>query len=392
MTQNNNTMTAEQKLGAVLSEIAGRREEIESVLPPDIAFDKFHATINQALRTNPDILKCYGPSIVNACIKAAYDGLNLDGREAALVVANEKYQKNPDRYRDVARYMPMVFGLRKQILQSNLIEDVFTALVYSNEPFRVIGGVNRDLFHEPIIDSATRGALVAVYSVAVFKTGYRTFEVMTKAEVMEIKAVAATKKVWEKWEAEMWRKSVLRRHRKALPSTRDIVDMEAQEMFPQFAGNDQPALAAPAPRPTRGQTALAAPAQTFDYDLGGNDTREHQVVDNQTKGQEDQQAQRQETKVTVDQSEQPKSNLPVGGDEWAQWEADLGKKIAACTKIEECNALCSRVRDDLAAEQGAMSDDIAILFTDRLAELATDDGAGTAAASVQDNRAVETTS
>ena len=75
----NERLSLGDRLYMVLDKLDERREEVAAVLPPDIKYETFHATVNQALRNNPDILDAAPMSIVNSCIKAAYDGLRLDG-------------------------------------------------------------------------------------------------------------------------------------------------------------------------------------------------------------------------------------------------------------------------------------------------------------------------
>lgn len=390
---NNEVVSAEQQLGFVLAQLNVRKNEICSVLPNDIPFDTFHATVNQALRNNPAILGCYGPSIVNACIKAAYDGLRLDGREATMTVDNVKIQKNPDKWRQEARYMPMVFGLRKQILQSGMVLDVFTMLVWEKEPFEVIGGVNRDILHKVLPDTERGKKLKACYSVAVLKSGLRTFEVMWRSEIDAIKLAAKTDFVWNAWEGEMWRKSVLRRHRKSLPSTRDIVDSEAREIFPQFdKSTGHPQLAAPTGAPRR-QDFIEAPKQTFDYDLTQGreldpvDRGDGPVIDGENKQKKERQ-----TPVghsdgdVVDQNLRP---MPIGPVEWASWHLDVETKITATRSMAECDALFAASGPAIEAAPADIADSISSLFSDRLADLATDTDAGAAAATGSEATAAE---
>lgn len=398
MTQNNQTITAEQKVSLVLGEIVRRRDQVEALLPPDITFDAFHASINQALRTDPKILHCTMVSIVNACIESAYDGTRLDGKEAALVAHDVKISKNPDRYEKQAEYFPMVRGLIKKIIESGAAIGMEVDVIHRNDKHRIVRGTSPDIYHEPLLEG-DRGPIIAAYSIALLPEGYRIFEFMTLAQIQEVQKEAKTDYVWKKWFGEMAKKTVTRRHEKRLPGSRARRDAEAARLFPQFQPAAVPALEAQ-PRPAR--SALPAPAQNFNYDLGSSlrdaereevrNFNEKQAGNQHSDRSPNRQDQRRETKPADDKTDPPKSNLPVGDEEWAQWEADLAKKIAACTTVEACNALCSQIRAELEAEQIAISDDTLVLFTDRLAELATDDGAGPAAASVQDNRAVETTS
>src|SRR3546814_1797568 len=65
------------------------------------------------------ILDATAASIVKACMKAAYDGLRIDGKEAAIVVHENTYgQGQNQRKVKEAEYFPMAFGLIQQVLRS----------------------------------------------------------------------------------------------------------------------------------------------------------------------------------------------------------------------------------------------------------------------------------
>lgn len=288
VTQNRN-----ERIRDIMGLVENTRAPIDAVLPASKSFDTFRAIVLMALRKAPakgnTILDCYAPSIITACLSAAYDGLMPDGREGAIIASNNSYDdKGVTKWRLEARWNPMVAGLRKQILAGGQVSDVLTTIVYAGElteqvehedgrrraRFHEQRGTDPKLWHVPITDDARRGDPVAAYAVAFFHDGRRpTFEVMHKAAILHVKTQAKGGAVWGSYDLEMWRKTVLRRFRKSLPGGNDIVDMEAREMFPDFNG-DQEALPAP-PRPTRDsvQQRLSDQQGTeagMQMDLGGD--------------------------------------------------------------------------------------------------------------------------
>lgn len=394
----NQVTSWEQQMMLVLRDLTYKRDEIVPLLGKGVTFDEFHSSIAIALRTKPDILDCYGPSIVNACIRAAYDGLKLDGKEAALSPDyNKKLRRNE------ARYTPMAFGIRKKILRSRAVDDVFVMLVWENEPFQIVGGVNRDIHHEVLSDTQRGKTLKAVYSVAVLKSGYRTFDYMWKADVMHVKASAQYDGVWNAHEPEMWKKTMLRRHSKVLPQDGDIVlrDAEAEDMFPQFQHAPHPQLSAAPPRPSR-HSAIAAPETTFGYDLGGSN-----VIDNREPAQADrQQHQRddraQETRAGVSGREAGSDGahtspdraeatgphqsdadveLPEDDAAWTVWALELEADIAAAKTVEDVNAIWAdeRARLDASPDRERLTQ----ILTDRVADLAAEAPAEATADDVQ---------
>lgn len=229
-----------------------RADDFKMALPAHITPEKFQRTVMTAAQSNPDILRADRATLITACMKAAQDGLLPDGREAALVVFNTR-AKIDGQWQSVAQvqYMPMVFGLRKKILQSGEISSIETNVVYRREVeeghFIFEGGTEAMLRHRPMLDltdeDLTDEHIVAAYSVATMKDGTKSFEVMRRAEINKVRQASKTgalgreyngKKIepkgpWVDWFAEMARKTVMRRHSKTLPMSGDIVDIEAQD-------------------------------------------------------------------------------------------------------------------------------------------------------------------
>src|SRR4051794_21046175 len=75
------------------NEIQQMESDLKKMLPPSLPSDKFIRTVQTAIALNPDIAEADKTSVLSACMKAAADGLVLDGREAALTIYNTK-QKN----------------------------------------------------------------------------------------------------------------------------------------------------------------------------------------------------------------------------------------------------------------------------------------------------------
>lgn len=212
--------------------VAQRAQEFKPVLPSHISVEKFQRTVLTAVASNPDLLQANRRTLWNACMKAAQDGLLPDNREAALVWFNTKVSKRgePDRWEKHVQYMPMVYGLRKKILQSGEIARIETAVVYQNDHFRYVRGLHPDLIHEPTL--AEPGEPLAAYSIAWFKDGSYSFEVMPKAQIEKVRQASknADRGPWVQWWDEMARKTVLRRHAKSLPMSSDIIDVEARDL------------------------------------------------------------------------------------------------------------------------------------------------------------------
>jgi recombination protein RecT len=160
-------------------------------------------------------------SFFNACMKAAQDGLLPDGREGAIVEYNDR-QRGP-----IAQWMPMIAGIRKKVRNSGEITDWNAHVVYENDAFEFELGDDPFIKHKPALDD--RGKPIAVYSIAKFKTGEVSREVMSIKEVEKVRAVSRAKDnqrgPWVQWWEEMARKTVARRHSKVLPMSTDLDDL-----------------------------------------------------------------------------------------------------------------------------------------------------------------------
>jgi len=190
--------------------------EFAAALPPQIPVEKFIRTTLTAVQMNPDLLQADRRSLLGACMKAAQDGLLLDGREAAPVIFNTKDGKK-------VQYMPMVGGILKKIRNSGELASISAQVVYDKDDFKYELGDNESITHKPFLGE-DRGNQIAVYAVAKTKDGAIYREVMSVADVEKVRASSKAGKFgpWVEWWDEMAKKTVIRRMAKRLPSSADV--------------------------------------------------------------------------------------------------------------------------------------------------------------------------
>src|SRR5690606_18399852 len=95
--------------------------------------------------------------------------------------------------------------------------------VYSNDKFEYVLGDDERIVHEPKL-TGDRGEPVAVYAIVRLKDGSVQREVMSKSDVMRIAKQSKNEKQYLPDSpnfAEWWRKTVIRRISKYLPSSSD---------------------------------------------------------------------------------------------------------------------------------------------------------------------------
>lgn len=253
-----------------------------AALPTHIPAGRFVRAALSAL-TNADIRKCASSpvgrkSIYDSCLKAASDGLILDGREAALVKFSVKVKNGgQEEWHDCAQYMPMVAGLMKKARNSGEVASIVAQVVYSNDEFEINYVTDgAPVTHKP--DLQDRGAILGAYAVARLKDGTWTQpEYMSQAQVNAVRERSKTKDKgpWVTDWPEMARKTVIRRASKYWPSSTDkdgvafdevvrrdddVLDLEATDVTD----------AAPVHKKKRGAAAaiLAAREEVHDMETG----------------------------------------------------------------------------------------------------------------------------
>lgn len=240
---------------AVLSkELEHRQEQYRMALPSHIKPEDLQRTVVMAAQQNPKLLEADRRTLMLSCMKAAQDGLLPDGREAALVPFSVRKKDPQGGWRSVTevQYMPMVYGLRKKIMQSDEIASMQVGVVYMAEyesgRFLFEVGLEPPIRYKPDLtlpmEETTDEKIVAAWSLVKFKDGSWSGEVMRRAEIDKIQNLSQTgskvdykgnprepKGPWADHFGEMAKKTVMRRHSKVLPMSGDIFrDVEGDDV------------------------------------------------------------------------------------------------------------------------------------------------------------------
>jgi recombination protein RecT len=203
-------------MDAVRKTLQQMQPEFQAALPPQIPVEKFIRTTITAVQMNPELLQADRRSLLGAAMKAAQDGLLLDGREAAPVIFKTK--DGPK-----VQYMPMVGGLLKKIRNSGELASISAQVVYELDQFDYELGDNERIAHKPYLGQ-DRGKPIACYAIARTKDGAIYREVMSVADVQKVRESSRAKDSgpWVQWWDEMAKKTVIRRIAKRLPSSADL--------------------------------------------------------------------------------------------------------------------------------------------------------------------------
>ena len=266
-------LPAEQRRPAPIEVLKGqtarKADEFKMVLPAHISVEKFQRTIATAALANPKLLECDRQSLLMAAMKLAQDGLLPDGREAALVPFKTRVKtgsgKNDWGDSWQVQAMPMVYGLRKKVLQSGGVISLEVGVVYRREVeeghFIHEVGMEPPIRHRPMLDlteeDVSDDKIVAAYSIARLKNDaggepFISAEVLRRFEINKIREMSQTGSLkdrygkprtpsgpWVDWFSEQAKKSALRRHSKVLPMSGDVLDTlnrEDEELHARGAG------------------------------------------------------------------------------------------------------------------------------------------------------------
>ena len=213
----------------VSNTIKSMEKSFAETLPPHVPSQRFVKTIILAVSANPDLANANRTSLYAACMKAAQDGLVLDGRESALVSFGDKIQ-----------YMPMVGGIIKKIRNSGDLKMIDAQEVFENDTFEAWVDEQGQHFKH-IKARSDRGKPILTYAYAIMKDGSVYYEEMDEEQIKSVESISKSKgRIWAgPFRGEMKRKTVIRRLSKRLPMSTDI-DRVIRAVDEDYDFNDTP--------------------------------------------------------------------------------------------------------------------------------------------------------
>lgn len=222
---------ASQALVAVTREIDNRLAIIEASSAAGIDAQRLKLVALTAFTRVPELMACEPVSVARAIVEAGQLGLEPTGLlgGAYLVPRGGK-----------AVLMVGYRGLVMLAMRSGEVQRVEARVVREKDAFDYGYGLEPYLRHVPSRE-ADPGSYVAAYSVIVYRTGERSFDVMSHAEIEAVRkrSSAGSSGPWVTDWPEMAKKTVLRRHLKLAPLTVNVaakldeIDPEVDEHAPQ---------------------------------------------------------------------------------------------------------------------------------------------------------------
>lgn len=215
MTTKQQGIELRKKADNFMSEVAKRQQSFARLLPKGMDPEWFVGEVRVALVRAPNLMECDPVSVFDALTTCAQLGLSPSGRlGSAYLIPFRDTRANTYRCTLVVGYK----GYVDLAYRSGDVMGFGAQVVYENEPFDVTEGFDIAI-HKHERDVETPGELRAVYAWATLRGGYSVKVLMWKREVLAIKARSrgASSGPWSTDEAEMWKKTAIRRLIKLLP-------------------------------------------------------------------------------------------------------------------------------------------------------------------------------
>ena len=235
-------VVAQQPIVALLKKY---EKAIATIVPKHLTAEKMLRLVVNAMNRETKLLQCNPMTLINAVLTAAQMGLEIGPGSAYLLPFKTK-KKNSKAPYDCT----LVIDYRGKIglaLRSGKVVDVEPEIVYSKEKFRIWRGEDglKRIEHEPLlyrttpegehlpIDEKDRGVPIGAYVVTSLRDGPPKITFMSRIDIMKIKAKspAADNGPWNSHgstpssdELEMWKKTVVHRAFKTMPSSAEDFD------------------------------------------------------------------------------------------------------------------------------------------------------------------------
>jgi len=207
----------------IIEAIKSNKHELQSYLPTQMQgnVDYFiKSCIGQIQLQNgtyTDLSTCTPKSIID-CVKLTAQ-LGLTPGPQGLIYYLPYKGKKEHKAQTIIGYK----GLIKLAKRSGNVSDIYAIPVYSDEPFKIRGGIDHGIDHD-IIHIGERGDFIGCYAVAKYKDGTYHSEWMRKDEIDAIRkrSAAGSNGPWVTDYIQMARKTVIRRLCNGLDLETDI--------------------------------------------------------------------------------------------------------------------------------------------------------------------------
>ncbi len=203
------------KNNALALVIEKKKSSIFAALPDHIDKEKYLISAAFAISKIPKLNGCTAESIGEVIHAAAETGLDFTSAKGhAYIIPFGK----------VATFIIGWKGYIDLAERSGLVRKIEARIVYKEDFFELTYGTSPDIKHRPHGDSKKRGKTIGAYAIGFKTNGATICEYMDLAELENIrsKSKAPNSPAWTQFTDEMYRKTVVRRLVKYLPSSTEL--------------------------------------------------------------------------------------------------------------------------------------------------------------------------
>ena len=202
-----------------------RAPELMATLPVHVNYKRFETSAMLAIARAPKLMECDPLSLFTAVSNAAELGLDFTQAKGHAYLVPFWSSRN---HRMEAQFIPGYRGLIELMRRAGDVKMICAHNVYKKDTFSIKYGTKQELIHEPCI-SGPRGDFVGAYAVVWYDDSLHDFMWMDNEALNKIKARSNSKDKkgnnvgpWITDEAEMRKKTVLRRIAKYVPISIDL--------------------------------------------------------------------------------------------------------------------------------------------------------------------------
>lgn len=208
-TQSYAAQAADRKddMRTIVATIDAQRDRYVGILPSNVKFEDFRNAFLIAVQINPRLLEADRQSLWLALQKCAAGGLRPDNSEAALVIfgddsedeAGNKVASSAKGKKKV-QYMPMVWGITKQMRNTGNVASVRCKVIYRGERVVIADENGQETYkHVRTIEDGSSvdendENIVGAYAVVSYKDGFWDAEFMSIRQINRIKARAKSQR------------------------------------------------------------------------------------------------------------------------------------------------------------------------------------------------------
>lgn len=213
------------------------RRAMEQAAPQHFDLNRVMRVAIMVASRSRDLMECTASSLLGAFMLSVQLGLDIGARECYLVPFRNKNGKKE------VQLIPDYRGIAKMVRNSGLVVNIQPSVVYRQDRFEYEKGSHPKLVHVPNMDHGFDAAdIVAAYSVANFKDGFISCDVLPRKYLLSIRDRSKAKDgPWSGTSfdfAEMCMKTAIKHHAKSLPTSIEAVtaialDNRAENSKPQ---------------------------------------------------------------------------------------------------------------------------------------------------------------